>query len=407
MSTTAVMEPSDTPHADAPTPTPEAVAERLADARFVQVVAAPTGAALAASGVVARALRERGVPFQVRVCRGTADIGADDALRLRVGATGPADVTLADPTRAPTVAFEVARALGVDADPRLALAGVAAAEADPAASTLADVAGLERSPGLGIPVADLADGLGHSTLLHAPFSDGPDAAGATLAELDLAADLDEASHRRIASFVAVETVTAGGATPRAADAVARALNPLRLDDTAPFATVEGYADVLSAVAREAPGAGVALALGADARTAAVDAWRAHARQAHARLRAAETARYSGVFVLRTENSAADATDDLGVEEAAETDDDTDPRRLLGRLRTVARLARDYRSPEPTVLVVSDGVAAAATHDEAVDVSSALATAADTDDVDGTPREADARFAGGTEAFETAAREALS
>jgi hypothetical protein len=315
----------------------------------------------------------------------------DDALTLRVGAAGGADLTLADPARAPAVAFEVARALETTADPRLALAGVAAAEADPAASTLADAAGLERSPGVGLPGADLADGLGHTTLLHAPFTAGADAAGATLAELDLPADLDDEARRRLASFVAVETATAPGATPRAAEAVERALNPLRLGDDAPFATVEGYADVLAAVAREAPGAGVALALGHDARTPAVDAWRTHAGRAHAALREAETGRYDGVVVVRAPLPA----------------DPDEADRAPGRLRTVARLARDFRAPEPTALVVSDGVAAAATAAADVDAAAALAAATETDDVDGTAREADARFAADAGTFETAAREALS
>jgi hypothetical protein len=397
MSATAVME-SFPPE----TPTPEEVADALADARFVRVVAAPTGASLAASGVVARALRERAVPFQVRVRRGSAYAVTDDALTLRVGSTGPADLTLAKPERAPTMAFEVARELGTDPDPRLALAGVAASGADPAVSTLADVAGLDRSPGVGVPVADLADGLGHSTLLHAPFSDGADAAGAVLAELGLPAELDGDARRRVASLAAVETTTAPGATPRSAETVARALNPLRLDD-APFATVEGYGDVLCAVARERPGTGVALALGHDARTPALAAWRTHARHTHTALREAETARYTGVFVARvsppTDGDADGETDD--------TDPDARARRTAGRLRTVARLARDFRSPEPTALVVADGVAAAATHDEAVDALDALERAVETADADGTAREADTRFAGDAEAFETAVREALS
>jgi hypothetical protein len=297
------------------------------------------------------------------------------------------------------VAFEVARELGANADPRLALAGVAASEADPAASTLADAAGLERSPGVGVPVADLADGLGHSTLLHAPFSGEPDAAGATLAELELPADLDGDARRRIASLVAVETVTAPGATTRAAEAIARALNPHRLGDDAPFVTVEGYADVLCAVAHEAPGAGIALALGHDARTPAVEAWRTHARRSHRALRGAETARHAGVFVVRV---TPDAEDESG------SDSPPDPRRTAGRLRTVARLARDFRSPEPTALVVAEGVAAAATRDGAVDTAAALAAAVGNEgDADGTAREADARFGGATESFESAVREALS
>lgn len=400
MSTTAVME---SPSADAPTPSPDELAARLADAPFVRVVVAPTGSALAASGVTARALRERGVPFQVRVRRASAYAVADDALTLRVGSAGPADLTLADPERASAVAFEVARALGTDPDPRLALAGLAAGEADPAASTLADVAGLERAPGVGIPVADLADGLGHTTLLHAPISGGADAAGATLAEWSLPAELDTDAWRRVASLVAVETATAAGATPRAAETIARALNPIRLGDGAPFATVEGYGDVLSAVAREEPGTGVALALGHDARTAALEAWRTHARHAHATLREAETARYGGVFVVRAlASTETDTADDADTE-----DDDAGRRRTAGRLRTVARLARDFRSPEPTVLVVSDGVAAVATHDDDVDVATALTAALETGTADGTAREADAQFDGAPETFETAVREALS
>ncbi|WP_380677239.1 exonuclease RecJ [Salinigranum sp. GCM10025319] len=403
MSTAAVME---SPPPETPTPAPDEVADALADARFVRVVVAPDGASLAASGVVARALRERAVPFQIRVRRASAYAVADDALTLRVGSAGLADLTLGDPETAPATAFEVARELGTAADARLALAGVAASEADPAASTLADAAGLDRAPGVGIPVADLADGLGHSTLLHAPFSADGDAADAALAELELPADLDDDARRRIASLAAVETATASGATPRAAETVARALNPLRLGDGAPFATIEGYADVLCAVAREEPGTGVALALGHDARTPALDAWRRHARHVHAALRSADTARHAGVFVVRTSPPTdADATD-------SDTDSNADARRrrIAGRLRTVARLARDFRSPEPTVLVLAESVAAAATHDEAVDVAGVLARAVENAgsdaDVDGTAREADA-LGVDADAFETAAREVLS
>jgi hypothetical protein len=395
------------------TPTPEEVADALADARVVRVVVAPDGASLAASGVVARALRERAVPFQIRVRRASAYAVADDALTLRVGSAGPADLTLGDSETAPATAFEVARELGTAADARLALAGIAASEADPATSTLADAAGLERAPGVGVPVADLADGLGHSTLLHAPFSANEDAAGAALAELDLPADLDDDARRRIASLAAVETATASDATPRAAEGVARALNPLRLGDGAPFATIEGYADVLCAVAREEPGTGVALALGHDARTPALDAWRTHARHVHTALRSADTARHAGVFVLRTSpptdgdgtDPGSDPTDSDSVSDA-----DARRRRIAGRLRTVARLARDFRSPEPTVLVLAEGVAAAATHDEAVDVADALGRAIRSTelaaDADGTAREADA-LGVEADAFETAAREALS
>jgi hypothetical protein len=89
------------------------------------------------------------------------------------------------------------------------------------------------------------------------------------------------------------------------------------------------------------------------------------------------------------------------------EDDPDRRRATGRLRTVARLVRDFRSPEPTALVVSDQVAAVATHDDAVDAAGALAATDETITADGTAREADARFDVDAESFERTAREALS
>ncbi|MFB6160835.1 MAG: exonuclease RecJ, partial [Haloferacaceae archaeon] len=107
----------------------------------------------------------------------------------------------------------------------------------------------------------------------------------------------------------------------------------------PFATLGGYADVLDAVAREAPGVGVALALGGrgdvDPREAALEAWRRHATAVHGHLRAATTARYDGAYVARVETAT------------------------LGRLVTAAGLLRDFRSPEPVALAVADGGAAAA------------------------------------------------
>ena len=90
--------------------------------------------------------------------------------------------------------------------------------------------------------------------------------------------------------------------------------------------------MLEAVARERPGTGVALALGHDANADALDAWRTHAERAHEVLREGTTGRYDGLFALRTDEAPVE---------------------------TVARLLRDFRSPEPVALVVSESEAAAA------------------------------------------------
>jgi hypothetical protein len=160
-------------------------------------------------------------------------------------------------------------------------------------------------------------------------------------------DTDDEAGRRLASLLAFDAVRSGEAPPRAADAVERALRP---HAGGPFATVEGYADVLDATARRAPGTGVALALGHDAREAALDAWREHGAAAHRALRAADTSRYDGLLAVVTRT---------------------------GPVRTVARLARDFLSPEPAVLVVGDGECAVA--GAGVDVTGPTRTVAATVD----------------------------
>jgi len=134
------------------------------------------------------------------------------------------------------------------------------------------------------------------------------------------------------------------------------------------------------------------------RSAVLDAWRDHARAVHEALTAATTGRYDGVFVARVDV------------------DGVDP----GRLETVARLCRDFRSPEPVVLVVSaaaaagiEGAAAAASTDDAP-LAGAMREAVQSVDADGSSagdaRRATARFDGAVEMevsrFVTAFREAL-
>jgi len=322
------------------TPAPDALAGVLADAPFVRLVATDDGDAVAAAGLLARALRAVGTPFQVRVSRDPTPDAGDDAVAVTVGADrGPHAITGAG-RPASTDAFATARALGDDPDPVVALAGVVAAGSVPGTDGSGDALEMaerservRRRPGVALPTADLGDGLAASTLVRTPYSGDGEAARAALADVGLPADLDDDAHRRLASLVAVDVADAEGASARAASAVERALRPYAtVGDAAPFETVGGYADVLDALAREASGTGVALALDADPsnglRTAALDAWRTHGLAAHRALDDAATGRYDGCFVVRV-----DAAESV--------------------LPTVARLARDFRSPEPVAVAVDE------------------------------------------------------
>jgi hypothetical protein len=301
----------------------------LSDTEFVRVMAAPTGGSIAAAAMLAGACDEHDVPYQVRVTRGapSAPDAAETSL-VAIGVESPAaDASFVED--APNAAFDAAREAGADPDPVVAFAGALADGVEPS-SDVREAAGSTRRPGVGIPTADLAAGLAHSTRVHASFSGDEQAAGATLAEIGLPPELDDAAQRRLASVVALD---ATGETARAADRVADLLRPHETP-AGPFETVEGFADVLGALAWDAPGLGVALALGAVDAPTALDAWRDHATDAHAAVRRADPSRYSAVEVVE-----ADAAQP-----------------------TVARLVRDYRAREPAVLVVGDDTAALATTD---------------------------------------------
>jgi hypothetical protein len=369
---------------DADAPSASDVAGLLAGAEFVRLLARADGDCLAAAGLLARACAQRGVPYQVRVGRfgetladpeseetpaangpsasGGGSKAAESDATVGVGLDPAADAHLpSGATPASATAYDAARELDASPDPLLALAGVVAAGHPPGAGETAHVLeaarerGLERRPGVGVPTDDLVDGLAHSTLAHAEYSGDPAAA---LAELGLPAELDASAHRRIASEFALAVTGAASATDRAAEEVERALRPhaISADESdgaadasdAPFATVEGYADVLEAVARERPGAGVALALGHDARADALDAWRDHAERAHAAVREGTTGRYDGLFVLRIEDAPVE---------------------------TVARLLQDFLSPEPVALVVAEGAAAAAAVEDSAGVGAKMTDAA--------------------------------
>lgn len=329
----------------------------LSGAEFVRVTVAPTGGSVAAAAMLAGACDERAVPFQVRVARSaSASLDGDDATsHVTVGIDAEsADASVTEDMA--NEAFALAREAGGDPNPVLAFAGAVADGGDPS-SDVREAAGLDRRPGVGVPTADLAAGLAHSTLFQASFSGDEQAAGATLAELEFPPELDESARRRLASVVALDATE--DASPRATDAVEAGLRPHATPDSV-FETVEGHADVLAALAWDAPGLGVAFALGAADRTDAVEAWRSHGRSAHETVRAAEPARHRGVVVV-------DATD-------------SQP--------TVARLVRDYRAEEGAVLAVGDGDAALATTDANAgevlpdSVGTSRLAATETDDEDG-------------------------
>ena len=368
------MSTTGAPQEDAPAASD--VATRLREAGFVRLVAAGTGDGVAAAGLLVAALDRQGVAYQTSVvalpdptARAT---GAD--LTVAVGRpVADADLTLGtDGTPASRAALAVVREFQDAVDTRagvLALAGVIAAGGDADGAVLA-AADTERRPGVAVPVSDPIEGLAHSTLVHAPFSGSVAETRERLGEFD--------SGRALASAVALAVAGDDAGTARGAAAVERVLRPQL---GGPFGTVGGYADVLDALARERPGHAVAAALGADVELLPV--WRDHAKRAHGAVRAARTGRYEGLFVARCEGSAP--------------------------VGTVARLVRDYRSPEPVVLVVADGTAAMlATPEASVDVGRAVEAAARAADGDGTgtPTRGRARFDGESSAFVPEAREAV-
>ncbi|WP_455448562.1 exonuclease [Natrinema thermotolerans] len=325
----------------------------LESAGFVRLIARADGDAIAASALLARALADRDTPYQITVGRTIAE----RARRMRAPTAdgdatvvvGTADATTDEPIRLPATdrpavleAVDLVRDLGATPDPVLALAGVVAAGGDPGAGesewlleSALERGLVDRRPGVAVPTADPVDGLAHSTRLHAPWSGDPEATREALADIAAGLDALEADDRRaIGSLVALDTVGADAATDVAAEAVGRALRPYATPEAA-VATLGGFADVLAALARTEPGTATALALGHDVRDRALEGWRDHGRRAHAALADASIDRYDGLVVVDV--------DDAPVE-------------------TVARLAVDYRSPEPAALALGEDEAAIATRD---------------------------------------------
>jgi hypothetical protein len=326
---------------EASAPAASDVAATCRDAGLVRFVGASRGDALAALGVLAGVLDDEGIPYQAGLRQWPdADAGAGDAdATIAVGLSTPwATHDLG--TSPIETAYAVADELG-SPDPVLGLAGLAAGEEPVTGSIHEDAvaAGIERRPGLGIPVADPAEGLAHTTLVHGPFSSDPDAAAATL---DEAAD-----GRERASAAALGIGADAPVDARAGEAIQRCLRP---HAGGPFETVGGYADVLDALARRDPGLGIARCLGYGDPAEALDVWREHGREVHKSVEGADTRRHDGIVTATIE--AEDAV-----------------------VEPVARLLRDFRAVEPVVLVRGRDAAAVATR-EGHDAAGLLESARD-------------------------------
>lgn len=366
------------------------VAATIESAGFIRVLARADGDAVAASGLLARALAERGIPYQCSVGATVADRAArldgsdGNEATVVVGDSPESDHRLAPEGPATLRACGIVADLDVEPDPILALAGAAAAGIDPENGKLArirksatDDGLIESRPGVATPT-DAADGLAHTTLCRGPWSGDPDAAESVV-------EAAGGEPTATASAVAIDAVGAEGASRWAAHAVERVLRPTRITGDHPFATVEGYADVLCALARSAPGLGVALAAGDPSRVReqVLETWREHGRRAHAALDGVTTRRYDGLVVVETDDA----------------------------VEAVARMVADYRSPEPTVLAIDEesGEAALATT-EARPLAEPLAAVAEElgsgDHYDAGPRRGYLRIEDDRDAVVTAARGAL-
>jgi len=312
-----------------------AIASTLCDATVAHFVSHADGDSVAAAGLLATAVSPA-TPVQISTVR-TVSHGQDriedsPASTISVGFDAPSADTSLEAESNALAAFEIAEDID-SADPILALAGAIAAGISPHGAALEDAldAGVHRRPGVGIPTADLADGLAHSTLFHADVSDDEQRAGALLAELGLPAELEDGSHRRLASAVSL-TTTESPAPESAVSAIETVLRPHVIPD-GPFQTVEGVADVLDGLSRAEPGLASALALGLGDRNDVLDAWRDHARATHEAVRLGDRTRVPDLVIVESDGG--------------------DP-------WTTARLVRDFRTAEPAALVLGDTDLALAT-----------------------------------------------
>ena len=315
------------------------VATRLREAGFVRLAATPTGDAVGAAALLARGLAAAGTPYQLSIAPpSTAKRATDADLTVGLGhTTGNPAIALDDAGPVSRRAAAIAETLG-GSDPVLAAAGTIAAGETPdgTVTTSGEAGGQSLSgprPGLGTPPVSPADGLAHSTLVHASFSGRPERAAELLADADESAEDSTADGETVASRVAL-TVAEEAETPTAAEAIERFLSP---QSGGPLGTVAALADALDALAEPSPGLAAGLALGYSDRERVLEAWRTAAGAVHEAVRTAELSRYDGLVVAELETSAP--------------------------LAPTTRLIREYRSPEPVVAVLDESTATAATPPE--------------------------------------------
>ena len=270
------------------TPGDGGIATTIREAGLCRLVATAGGDAVAAATLLATGCDAAGVPYHVCTVR------TREELRSRLAAADPdadAIVVGADAHDAPGItdaplsrrAHEIASDLGADPDASLALAGIVAAGVDPAdaAPGLLDRADVAPTPGVAVPTDDLGDGLAHTTLVHADFSGERRRVEAELDEIG-----GSPEPRDVASLLALAAAGPASASRRSATAIERAVRPYRIP--APFSTVGGYADVLSALSRRSPGLAIALAMTGESREVALSAWRERAVRIHGAVRSADT-----------------------------------------------------------------------------------------------------------------------
>ncbi len=321
------------------TPAPEQTATALRDAPLVRILTRRDGDAIAAAGLLARTLADLDTPFHVaptasRVERARrVQQGDPEATTVAIGAVERADITIAG-ENATATAVAIARAADSDPAPTLALAGVIAAGGDPTTlPTVLDQAqaqGIHQRPGVGIPTSDPIDGVAASLWIHAEFSGHPDQLREELVTVGIDPDgwpFTESERRKLASLIAIRA-TEGPAPMRAATSINRLLRPYVGEG--PFPTVEGYAEVLDAVAREHPGTAITVAIGETATDAAEQSWRTHAQAVHAAIDAASITRVDDLAVITTDTTRT--------------------------LSTARVLQRSHVSAPVTVVIGSDSVA---------------------------------------------------
>ncbi len=352
------------------------VATRLREAGFVRLAAIPTGDAVGAAALLAQGLAAAGTPYQLSIAPpSTAKRATDADLTVGLGhAAGDPAIALDEAGPVSRRAAAIAETLG-GSDPILAAAGTIAAGKTPeeAVTGPGEAGGPslgESRPGLGMPPVSPADGLAHSTLVHASVSGRPERAAELLA--DEPSEDPTTSGETVASLVAL-IVAEEAETPTAAEAIGRFLSP---QSGGPLGTVASLADALDALAEPSPGLAAGLALGYSDRERVLEAWRTAAEAVHKAVRTAELSRYDGLVVAELETPAP--------------------------LAPTTRLIREYRSPEPVVAVLDESTATAATPPESgPDLAAATRSI---DGAAGTPDRIRLDDSGATEELVTGLRE---